>query len=101
MLQELTALVNEHVRDIDVFARWGGEEFMIISNTNIYQSEMFAEKLRKVINEYDFSVIHTLSCSFGITEYREDDTKESIAKRADSMLYSAKHSGRNCVVSFK
>ena len=101
VLQELATLVSEHVRDVDIFARWGGEEFMIISNTNIYQSEMFAEKLRKVINEHVFNTIHTLSCSFGIAEYREDDTKESIVKRVDNMLYSAKNSGRNCVVSLK
>ena len=101
VLKELVQLVNIHIREVDIFARWGGEEFMIISRTNIYQSEMFAEKLRKTIENYSFKHITSLTCSFGITQYRKDDTKESIIKRCDNMLYSAKKAGRNCVVSIK
>ena len=101
VLKELTALVSAHTRDVDIFARWGGEEFMIISQTNIYQSEMFAEKLRQVIEEYNFTQVGSVKCSFGITQYRKGDTMDTIVKRCDNMLYSAKESGRNCVVSLK
>ncbi len=101
VLKELTALVSSHTRDVDIFARWGGEEFMIISQTDIYQSEMFAEKLRKIIDENIFTNVDSVTCSFGVTQYKKNDTMESIVKRCDNMLYSAKESGRNCVASLK
>jgi diguanylate cyclase (GGDEF)-like protein len=102
ILKELTYLISEHTREVDIFARWGGEEFMIISQTNIYQSEMFAEKLRQIINNNSFSDVNSIvTCSFGITQYKENDTIESIVKRCDTMLYSAKESGRNTVASLR
>ena len=101
ILKELTALIKHHTRDVDIFARWGGEEFMIITQTNIYQTEMFAEKLRSIIEKATFHNNLSVSCSFGVTQYRKEDTLESIVKRCDNMLYSAKESGRNCVASLK
>ena len=101
ILKEITELVSSHTRDVDIFARWGGEEFMIISQTNIYRSEMFAEKLRQVIDQNLFTTVGTVTCSFGVTQYKKNDTLESIVKRCDNMLYSAKESGRNCVASLK
>ena len=101
VLRELTYLIKQHTRDVDIFARWGGEEFMIITQTNIYQTEMFAEKLRAIVDKHTFSDGLHVTCSFGITQYRKNDSIESIVKRCDNMLYSAKESGRNCVASLK
>ena len=101
ILKELSALVSKHIRDIDIFARWGGEEFMIISITNIAHSEAFAEKLRQIIEEYEFTHIPNITCSFGVIQYHKGDTSETIVKRCDNMLYSAKKSGRNCVASMR
>ncbi|MBU0720633.1 diguanylate cyclase [bacterium] len=99
ILKELTKLVAEHTRSVDIFARWGGEEFMIISRTEIFHCEDFAEKIRKVIDENTFSHVKHVTCSFGVTQYRHEDTVDSIAKRCDENLYSAKENGRNRVVS--
>ncbi len=101
VLKELTSIVNKDIRDIDTFARWGGEEFMIITHTNITQSETFAQKLRKKIESHSFAHIKTLTCSFGVSSYKDGDTAESIVKHTDEMLYKAKNSGRNCVVADK
>jgi len=101
VLVELSSLVLLHTRDVDIFARWGGEEFMIISQTNILQTEMFSQKLRMVVEKHHFEGIGSLTCSFGVTQYRDGDTIESIVGRCDKMLYKAKESGRNCVVSSK
>lgn len=101
VLKELTSLISKHIRDVDIFARWGGEEFMIISLTNIEYSERFGEKLRKIIDKNTFTDVGHLSCSFGITQFHEKDSRDSIVKRCDNMLYSAKESGRNCVVSLR
>ena len=99
ILKELTALIAMHVRDVDIFARWGGEEFMIISQTNLYQTKMFSEKLRTVIENNTFNSVDVLTCSFGVTQCRDKDTIESIVKRCDTMLYEAKESGRNRIVA--
>ncbi|MBN2816155.1 MAG: diguanylate cyclase [Campylobacterales bacterium] len=101
ILKEISRIVKNAIRDVDFFARWGGEEFMIISNGDIKNSEDFAEKIRSLIENHQFPHIGDLSASFGVTEYRTGDTAESIIKRSDNMLYSAKESGRNCVVSIR
>jgi diguanylate cyclase (GGDEF)-like protein len=101
ILVEVTSLVSHHTRDVDIFARWGGEEFMIISHTEILQSEAFSEKLRNIISTHAFDHVNRLTCSFGLTQYRKNDTLETITKRVDEMLYTAKNSGRNCVVSVR
>jgi diguanylate cyclase (GGDEF)-like protein len=101
VLKELAKLVTAQIRDEDIFARWGGEEFMIITATDIYAAEMFAEKLRHSLEEHNFEQVKRVTCSFGITEYRKSDTMESIVKRCDTMLYSAKEAGRNCVAAIK
>jgi diguanylate cyclase (GGDEF)-like protein len=101
ILKELTSLVSSHIRQSDIFARWGGEEFMIISMSNLDHAETLAEKIRQIIEDYEFSVVGKITCSFGVTQYHKDDTKESLVKRSDNMLYSAKENGRNSVVSIR
>jgi len=98
ILIELTKLVSEHIREEDIFARWGGEEFMIIVNTDVINAERFANKLRKRIDNHKFKDIENITCSFGVVGYRRVDKFDTIVKRVDNMLYSAKNSGRNCVV---
>jgi diguanylate cyclase (GGDEF)-like protein len=94
-------LLNEGIRNTDILGRWGGEEFMIITHADIAQSETFAQKLRELVESYNFTKVASVTSSFGVTHYRKNDTKESIVKRCDEMLYSAKNSGRNCVVSIR
>ena len=99
VLIELTTIISHHIRDDDIFARWGGEEFMIIVNSNIVNAERFANKLRTIIELHKFKHVKHLACSFGVAKYRETDTTDTLTKRVDTMLYSAKDSGRNCVVA--
>jgi diguanylate cyclase (GGDEF)-like protein len=99
VLEELASLIQKEIRDNDIFARWGGEEFMIIASTDVSQSEKFAEKLRKSVESYRFRVVEKITCSFGVVGYRKEDDFKTLTKRCDTMLYSAKSAGRNCVVS--
>ena len=98
VLKELSQLVSSHIREDDIFARWGGEEFMIILNTDINVAEKFANKLRKIIEEHHFKYVDKITCSFGVARYKKEDDSIRLLKRVDTMLYSAKESGRNCVV---
>jgi polar amino acid transport system substrate-binding protein len=100
VLKELTMLVKNNIREYDIFGRWGGEEFIIIlPNTTLKNAVIIAKKLKNVIENNDFSYIGKLTCSFGVTELKENDTAESFLVRVDNLLYTAKKSGRNTVIS--
>ncbi len=98
----LSQLVLKFLRKIDILGRWGGEEFIIIlPNTNLEKASAVAEKLRITIEKYNFLEIGTLTCSFGVTSLLSNDNYDSVIKRVDSLLYKAKKTGRNKVISSK
>ncbi|MEF3191525.1 MAG: diguanylate cyclase [Campylobacterales bacterium] len=98
VLRTLASLVDSHVRKVDLFARWGGEEFMILLPENsIEEAAMLAEKLRSLIASAEFECCGSVTCSFGVTQYRKDDTFDGFFERVDRGLYQAKNEGRNCV----
>lgn len=97
-LKTLTNIVSRHVRVTDTFARWGGEEFVIlVVETPAEGGGIFAEKLRKEIEETSFGIAGKVTCSFGVTQFKETDDITGITKRVDEALYEAKGSGRNRV----
>jgi two-component system cell cycle response regulator len=101
VLTTLCHIVQDNIREIDVFARWGGEEFMILTpNDGIENSKNMAEKLRKVIEIYYFEKVKSITCSFGVTEFTDEDTNDTFTKRVDGALYTAKNQGRNMVKIF-
>jgi len=100
ILVELAQLIKLHIRSIDIFGRWGGEEFLIICpNTAQKEASRLAEKLRLIIEEHSFGTRIFQTCSFGVTQYQENDTKDSMFIRADKALYAAKTTGRNRVMT--
>ena len=97
-LSELARLVTGKIRAHDVFARWGGEEFVILGvSSDMDGCLRLAEKLRGIIENHTFPGIEKVTCSFGVTVLRDDDTVVSLVKRVDEALYAAKQSGRNRV----
>ena len=98
ILISIVKLVKKVIRKTDVFARWGGEEFMILAiNSNKEQAEILAERIRKTIEFYNFHKAGTVTCSFGVTEFMIDDSLEEFIKRVDIALYDAKEQGKNKV----
>lgn len=98
VLKGVAELVSSSVREQDLFARWGGEEFMTLAlESELQATKLLAEKLRGEIEEADFGDVGTVTCSFGVTEFKKEDSIESFIKRADDALYKAKESGRNRV----
>ena len=99
VLKNIASLVKGQLRDSDIFARWGGEEFIIfLPKTSEKNATNIAQKLRISIKEHAFDKIDTITCSFGVTQLSHDDDKTSFVKRVDTYLYKAKESGRNCVI---
>jgi diguanylate cyclase (GGDEF)-like protein/PAS domain S-box-containing protein len=98
VLKEIAGLVAGNIRNVDVFARWGGEEFVILSpDSSLKAVSQVAEKLRKLIEVSSFSSPCKVTVSFGLAEFKEDDVANSFLNRADAALYRAKSFGRNRV----
>ncbi|MDG6777906.1 diguanylate cyclase [Thiomicrorhabdus sp. zzn3] len=98
ILKALALFLNEHTREYDLIARWGGEEFIIIMpNTNLQQAFDKAERLRLGIENQTLMDQAKITCSFGVTEYKSTDTYDQIFQRTDKALYQAKHLNRNNV----
>jgi len=99
VLFELARTVNMNIRKTDIFARWGGEEFIIVARyATLSQTKKIAETLRKLIESHNFGDSLKVTCSFGVTEFKVSDSQRSIFQRVDEALYEAKDSGRNRVV---
>lgn len=98
ILRKLANLLSENVRNYDIVARWGGEEFAIIlPNTTKTQAAIKAEKLRTLIVNNLKHDNQTLTCSFGVSTLEPSDNSNSIFIRADKALYLAKDNNRNNV----
>ena len=98
VLVQLSQFVPSLLRNTDLLARWGGEEFVILTpGSDGEMAYQAAEKLRKAVEQIKFDDIGTLTCSFGVAQYVYGDTAESLISRADDALYRAKLNGRNRV----
>lgn len=96
----LAHCVDDNTRESDLFARWGGEEFVILfTNTSLQEALKSVENSRERIEQLEHKTAGKITASFGVTQLKEDDTLEQVLKRADDALYRAKESGRNCVMS--
>ena len=102
-LKHLALLLKSRLREVDVAARLGGEEFgILLPNTDLNSAFNLAEDLRESISStpviYDDKEIYT-TVSIGVTGYHSSISEvDDILKEADKALYRAKEKGRNCTV---
>ena len=98
ILTQLGELLRRSLRKNDAPVRYGGEEFAVIApNTSLPQSLQVAEKLRRMVAEYDFGIDRQVTISIGCTIYRPGEDSREFISRADLALYDAKHAGKNTV----
>ena len=98
VLSTLSSLIMSNARDVDIFGRYGGEEFLIIlPNTTLENAKQYAERLRKRVEEYSFEVVSKITISMGVVEIKDNENIDEIFKRVDDLLYVSKHNGRNRV----
>lgn len=98
VLIELTRLIHDHLRAVDVLARWGGEEFvLLLPHCGAVEAVTVAEKLRVLMECHPFPTIGRATASFGVAQLRPQETLDDWLKRADDALYAAKALGRNRV----
>ncbi len=98
VLQQIASLGTRHIRKSDLFGRWGGEEFVIIlPETGMEDAKKMALSLKELISSHDFGLGESITCSFGISSYMEEDDLNSLVLRADNAMYDVKKTGKNGV----
>lgn len=95
--------LKENIRDSDLLARFGGEEFVIVlPHTSQKDARLVAEKLRQTVNTRSVAAMgeRRISISVGVATIPElkVDNGDELLGAADRALYQAKEQGRNCVV---
>ncbi len=97
-LIKLVQTISATTRDIDVLARWGGEEFMILMpETRVDSAGHYAERLRQQVAGAHIVPGHTLTISLGVVEYAPGQSTTQLYELVDRALYRAKETGRNRV----
>ncbi|MGK0440421.1 MAG: diguanylate cyclase (GGDEF)-like protein [Pseudohongiellaceae bacterium] len=98
VLKKIGATINNLVREMDLPARYGGEEIAVIMpGANRKQVFKAAERIRKVISQLKFECC-SVTISIGIGRVnQETNTSDKILKAADNALYQAKNKGKNRV----
>ncbi|MBI4040800.1 MAG: diguanylate cyclase [Deltaproteobacteria bacterium] len=103
ILEEIADILKASVRKTDVLSRFGGEEFaVILPETTIGHATMLAERIRKKIEEHNYTPWignKKITVSIGISNYHTPDQKSDLVliHSADQALYAAKKEGRNKV----
>ena len=104
ILLSVTNTINENLYEEDVVARYGGEELVIyideIQNYNMVYNRI--DDIRKAITKKiseNMKLKRAITASFGISYYRGNKSVDEVVKTADIMMYEAKRSGKNRVVS--
>ena len=102
VLVRIADIMRENLRESDLYARWGGEEFIVaFVNSSLEEAQIAAENLRvKIFRDQELILFtsYNVTASFGMTKVEKEDVLESILKRVDSSLYRAKEQGKNIIV---
>ena len=106
ILRELSRVIAETVRKIDIPARYGGEEFVVIlPETTKDDAVVIAERLRKNISKITVAANETTTISpttsIGVAQYPYDGVDpKTLINAADTALYHSKNNGKNIVSTY-
>ena len=100
VLKQIANTINDVVRESDIVARWGGEEFaVLLPNTSKDEAVKAAEKIRQAVEAINFEKVDKITLSFGVSQLKLKETQIQWFNCVDEALYEAKNSGRNKVFS--
>ena len=98
-LREFGGVVRDSLRGVDILARWGGEEFVVLlPETTDAQAMDLAERVRGAVAGHVFAASGgtRLTCSLGVASYPQDaQRRDDLVEMADQAMYAAKRLGRN------
>jgi diguanylate cyclase len=106
VLRLMATVLRDGVRDIDLPARYGGEELIVIlPNAGLATAATIAERIRRSIAECHITRRSTgealpgITISLGVAQFQGGESMADLIERCDRALYLAKHTGRNRVVT--
>ena len=101
VLKQLSKLIIDIKRPYDIFARHGGEEFVLLTpRTELKEAGQIAKRICIEVKNSTMPNDLQLTCSFGVSQFRSDtDTADSLFVRADKALYTSKNNGRDQVTT--
>ncbi len=103
-LKDMAAILKSSCRSIDLVSKYGGDEFaLILPRTEADGAVKVGDRIRKAVQEYEFDGVNPglLTCSIGISVYREDALSvEELIDKADHALYTAKSKGKNSIMRY-
>jgi len=96
MILKIVELINKHVRKGDIFCRWGGDEFILITPGGIDSANLILERIKKALTIYNESksTPYLIDFSYGMAEIdpKREQTLDSIIQEADNLMYKHKTS---------
>ncbi|MBD3828854.1 MAG: cache domain-containing protein [Arcobacter sp.] len=96
VIKQISNLMQNNIRNTDICARWGGEEFLILTpNSDLKAALTLANNLKELIEKTNFDIKDCVTVSIGISTFNENLNQENLLKLADDALYKAKEKGRN------
>jgi diguanylate cyclase (GGDEF)-like protein/PAS domain S-box-containing protein len=96
VLSSLSALISQQIRETDIFARWGGEEFIILlPETNKENAVLIAQEIMGSLSSYSFPEVGKVTISIGVSTLKGNERLNTFIKRLDEALYSSKKNGRD------
>lgn len=98
VLITLATCIKEIIPHDTIFARWGGEEFVLLIPGEKALAYCLVEKIQYKLTETTFPHNHPVTLSIGLAEHFSSESKEDLFERADSALYTAKRTGKNKIV---
>jgi diguanylate cyclase (GGDEF)-like protein len=103
VLRAIAGILRQHVRQSDIVARFGGEEFVVLFPfATLEQAAMAAEKLCALVREHPWAGIHprlAVTLSAGVAQAHGHPDHEKLLADADAKLYEAKRLGKNRVAA--
>lgn len=98
VLSEVSAVIKQCIRTTDIFARWGGEEFVLVCHdTSLPVAKRIADKVCEAIRQQKIGPEGNLSASIGVATIERGESLDRIFVRVDQAMYRAKQNGRNRV----
>ena len=98
VLLDVAQIVSSKLRNTDLIARWGGDEFLIIlTDQGLHEADELTESIRQSVRASDLNY----SCSFGVCESVEGVSLTEILCNADSAMYDSKNDGRDTTSIFR
>jgi diguanylate cyclase (GGDEF)-like protein len=103
-LKEIAGLLLRNCREIDLVAKYGGDEFaLVLPQTDRVGAISLGKRILRSVSNYEFdgATPGLLTCSIGVSVFPDDARDvEELIERADAALYQAKSMGKNNITSF-